>query len=173
MQMYIAFVPNLTSSRVCLLPHSTILPSPSSVSKVPKEDADLYNLNKSEITAFRTEMVCFFLHSLKGTVWCIWDSENSAETVHFNSVISGVKGDGGRQTSDRRGWRSGQGRSQEGLPLVMPLGLETMTSAQIAVLWWRQLASGLGWGPRAGDTSHHLLAYLVSPVPSPFILQCI
>lgn len=60
MQMYITFVPNLTSSRVCLLPHSTILPPPSSVSKVPKEDADLYNLNKSEISAFGTEMVCFF-----------------------------------------------------------------------------------------------------------------
>lgn len=65
--MYITFVPNLTSSRVCLLPHSTILPPPSSVSRVQKENADLYNLNKSEITAFGIGMVCFFLHSLKCT----------------------------------------------------------------------------------------------------------
>lgn len=91
--MYITFVPNLTSSRVHILPQSS-LPSFSLHQVFPrykKENADLHNLKKSETTAFGTGMVRFFTHSLKCTVWVIWGSENSAEPGLFNSLISGER----------------------------------------------------------------------------------
>lgn len=70
MQMYITFGPNLTSSRVHLLPQSS-LPSFSLHQVFPrykKENTDLHNLKKSETTASGTGMVPFFSHSLKFTV---------------------------------------------------------------------------------------------------------
>lgn len=173
MQMYITFGPNLTSSRVHLLPQSS-LPSFSLHQVFPrykKENADLHNLKKSETTASGTGMVPFFSHSLKFTVWVIWGSENSAGPGLFNSLISGGKGSGSRQASDRKCWVSHKGRSQEGFPSVTTLGLETMTSVQAATLWLSQFPSYLGLRPRAGDTSHHLPAYLVFPARTPSILQ--
>lgn len=67
MQIYVSFVPNLTSSGVCLLPCSA-LPSfaPQQVFPQHTKKMQIYIISKNvKPPPLATGMLCFFLHSLK------------------------------------------------------------------------------------------------------------
>ena len=98
-----------------LLPYSaTIHPSLKYLQSTGEKNAALEHLKNVKLLPLATGMVRFFLHSLKGTVWVMWGSENSAGTRHFNTLIGEVGGRR-RHTPSRKCWVSDKGQSREGL----------------------------------------------------------
>lgn len=129
MQIYVTFVPNLTSSKVCLLPYSA-LPSftpPSNVSTTLKENADLHKLKKCETTALSSRNGLLLFAFTKVHSMTHLRFENSAGTRHFNTLIGGAQG--WVSTSTRQEMLSvRRGKIPEGLPSATTQSLETDVS---------------------------------------------